>query len=178
MRGGRGVHTVPGMTTTPVRTSATDREVERLSAALAEAFRTGVPGDLFTTDFFLDGHPPFWWFQVQGLDGFTTWLEGYVAHGPEVTVVRTTTTEEGFLAEHLTSEDVPDRGLLTARRLHICVVRDGRIAEMTVYCSGDWDEALRVRHAAESTILRRPQRQPAPAAHAPLTSTTRPEENP
>ncbi len=150
------------MTTTTARTPSTDREVERLSAALAEAFRTGVPGDLFTNDFFLDGHPPFWWFQVEGLDAFTSWLEGYVAHGGEVTVLRTTTTDEGFLAEHLTSEDVPDRGLLTARRLHICVVRDGRIAEMTVYCSGDWDEALRVRHDSESTISRRPHRRPLP----------------
>ena len=68
-------------------TAATDRDVEQLSAGLAEAFRTGVPGDLFTSDFFLDGHPPFWWFQIQGLDGFTAWLEGYVAHGPAVDVV-------------------------------------------------------------------------------------------
>ena len=152
----------PGMTTTSPMTRATDRDVEQLSAGLAEAFRTGVPGDLFTSDFFLDGHPPFWWFQIQGLDGFTAWLEGYVAHGPAVDVVRTTATEDGFLAEHLTSEDVPDRGLVTARRLHVCVVRGGQIAEMTVYCSGDWDGALRARHAAESTILRRARRHPLP----------------
>ncbi len=150
------------MTTTATRASATDRGVVQLSAGLAEAFRTGVPGDLFTSDFFLDGHPPFWWFQVQGLDAFTTWLEAYVAHGPAVDVVRTTTTEDGFLAEHLVSETVPDRGFLTARRLHVCTVRDGQIAEMTVFCSGDWDEALRARHAAEAPILRRPQRHPLP----------------
>ena len=165
------------MTTTPVRARATDRDVGRLSDALAEAFRTGVPGDLFTTDFLLDGHPPFWWFQVQGLEGFTTWLEGYVAHGPEVTVVRTTATADGFLAEHLTSEDVPDRGLLTARRLHVCLVRGGQIAEMTVYCSGDWDEALRARH--RRVDHRAPAAASAPSAtHASLTSTTRPEEIP
>ena len=150
------------MTTTTAVTSATDRDVEQLSARLAEAFRTGEPADLFTTDFFLDGHPPFWWFQLKGLDAFTTWLEGYVAHGPEVTVIRTTTTEDGFLAEHLVSETVSDRGLITGRRVHLCTVRAGQIAEMTVYCSGDWDEALRTRHAAEAPILRRPQRHPLP----------------
>jgi hypothetical protein len=148
------------MTTTAATTSATDRDIERLSAGLAEAFRTGVVADHFTTDFFLDGHPPFWWFQIQGLDAFTTWLEGYVAHRPEVTVVRTTATEDGFLTEHLTSETLPDRGLLTARRLHVCTVRAGQIASMTVFCSGDWDEALRARHAAEAPILRRPPTHP------------------
>ncbi len=147
--------------TTSARASATDRDVGYLSAGLAEAFRTGVPGDLFTTDFLLDGHPPFWWFQIQGLDGFTTWLEDYVAHGPNVIVIRTTTTEDGFLTEHLVSETVPDRGLITGRRIHVCRVRSGQIAEMTVYCSGDWDEALRRRHAAEAPILLRPQRSSA-----------------
>jgi hypothetical protein len=150
------------MTTTTPTTTAPARDVEQLSAGLAEAFRTGVPGDLFTSDFFLDGHPPFWWFQIQGLEPFTAWLGEYVAHGPAVDVVRTTTTDEGFLSEHLVSETVPDRGLLTARRLHVCVVRSGQIAEMTVFCSGDWDEALRERHAAEASILRRPRRHPLP----------------
>ncbi len=146
------------MTTTTAVTSATSRDVEQLSDALAEAFRTGAIGDLFTADFFLDGHPPFWWFQIQGLEAFSDWLEGYVAHGPEVSVIRTTTTEDGFLAEHLVSETLPDRGLITGRRVHICTVRAGQLSEMTVYCSGDWDEALRERHAAEAPVLRRPQR--------------------
>ena len=150
------------MTTTSARTWATDRDVGQFTAGLAEAFRTGVPGDLFTTDFLLDGHPPFWWFQIQGLEGFTTWLEAYVAHGPNVVVIRTMTTEDGFLAEHLVSETVPARGVITGRRIHVCTVRSGQIAEMTVYCSGDWDEALRSRHAAEAPILRRPRRRPLP----------------
>ena len=73
---------------------------------------------------------------------------------------------------------MPDRGFLTARRLHVCTVRGGRIAEMTVFCSGDWDEELRVRHAAEAPILRRTaDGPPAPAAHAPVTSTDEAEEN-
>ena len=49
-----------------------DRGVEQLSAGLAEAFRSGEIADLFTSDFFLDGHPPFWRFQIQGLDEFAT----------------------------------------------------------------------------------------------------------
>jgi hypothetical protein len=34
------------------------------------------------------------------------------------------------------------------------MVRHGRVAEMTVYCSGDWDADLRSRHAAEAPVLR------------------------
>ena len=132
----------------------TTRSIEQLSHALADVFRTGDVGDVFTDDLFLDGHPPFWRFQIQGRREFAAWLAGYVAHRPEVTVARTTATEEGFLTEHLSAEHDPDRGEVTARKVLICVVRDGRVAEMTVYCSGDWDSDLRSRHAAESPIFR------------------------
>ena len=41
-----------------------------------------------------------------------------------------------------------------ARRLWLCEVRDGRIAEVVGYCNGGWDAALRARHAAEAPMLR------------------------
>ena len=41
-----------------------------------------------------------------------------------------------------------------ARRLVLCEVRDGRIAEVLVYCNGSWDAALRARHAVEAPMLR------------------------
>jgi hypothetical protein len=132
----------------------TTRSIEQLSHALAGVFRTGQVGDVFTDDVFLDGHPPFWRFQIQGLDDFSRWLSGYVAHGPEVTVARTMATGAGFLTEHLCVEQDPDRGEITARKVLICTVRGARVAEMTVYCSGDWDADLRARHAAEAPILR------------------------
>jgi hypothetical protein len=43
---------------------------------------------------------------------------------------------------------------MTDRKIVLCEVRDGRISELTIYCSGDWDEELRARHAAEATLLR------------------------
>jgi hypothetical protein len=30
----------------------------------------------------------------------------------------------------------------------------GRIAEVTVYCTGEWDDELRARHAAEAPMIR------------------------
>jgi hypothetical protein len=132
----------------------TTPSIEQLSQELADTFRTGEVGDVFADDVFLDGHPPFWRFQIQGLDDFSSWLAGYVAHVPTVTVARTTATADGFLTEHVSSEHDPERGNVTARKVLICTVRDGRVAEMTVFCSGDWDAELRARHAVEARIFR------------------------
>ena len=43
---------------------------ERLSEALAEVFRTAEMGDVLTDDVFLDGNPPLWRFQLQGIEAF------------------------------------------------------------------------------------------------------------
>jgi hypothetical protein len=68
--------------------------------------------------------------------------------------VRTTPTASGFLTEQTSSERDEEGTEVTARKLLVCEVRDGRIAELSVYCSGDWDVALRARHAAEAPMLR------------------------
>jgi hypothetical protein len=44
--------------------------------------------------------------------------------------------------------------LLTSRKMFLCDVREGRIAEVIGYCSGEWDEALRARHAVEAPMIR------------------------
>jgi ketosteroid isomerase-like protein len=43
---------------------------------------------------------------------------------------------------------------MTARRLHLCEVADGRITAVTTYCNGGWDAELRARHAAEAPMVR------------------------
>lgn len=127
--------------------------VDELSERLADVFRTADVGDVFTHDVFLDGHPPFWRFQLQGVDAFASWLRGYAPEGLTVNVVRTIPTMAGFVTEHETSK-VRDRQDLTGRKILLCAVREGRIAELVVYCSGDWDEQLRLRHAAEAPMIR------------------------
>ena len=130
-----------------------DATAQALSERLADVFRTADVGDLFTDDLFLDGHPPFWRFQLQGRDAFAAWLQGYSPDGAETTVVRTVPTVSGFVAEFVGRHD--DAGEeMTDRKILLCEVRNGRIADLTVYCSGDWDAALRARHAAEAPILR------------------------
>jgi ketosteroid isomerase-like protein len=43
---------------------------------------------------------------------------------------------------------------VTARRIHLCEVADGRITAVTTYCNGGWDTQLRARHAVEAPMVR------------------------
>ena len=73
---------------------------ERLSEALAEVFRTAEVGDVLTDDVFLDGNPPLWRFQLQGIEAFAAWYKSYAPNGiDEVNVVRTVPTASGFVTE-------------------------------------------------------------------------------
>jgi hypothetical protein len=134
-------------------TTLDDATAQEMSERLADVFRTADVGDLFADDLFLDGHPPFWRFQLQGREEFAAWLQGYAPEGVETTVVRTVPTVNGFVAElvgrhHDAEEEITDRKIL------LCEVAQGRIRDLTIYCSGDWDPALRARHASETTLLR------------------------
>jgi ketosteroid isomerase-like protein len=130
-----------------------DATAQDLSERLADVFRTADVGDLFADDVFLDGHPPLWRFQLQGRDAFAAWLQGYSPDGAETTVVRTVPTVNGFVAEFVGRHDEHGEEM-TDRKILLCEVREGRIADLTIYCSGDWDDELRARHAAETTLLR------------------------
>ena len=90
-------------------------------------FRTAEAGEILTDDVFLD--PPLWRFQLEGRDTFDTWIKNVLPHGAA-------------------TEEITDRKILLAE------VRGGRIAELIVYCSGDWDTELRARHAAQSQLSR------------------------
>ena len=130
-----------------------DAAAQEMSERLADVFRSGEVGDVLTDDVFLDGHPPFWRFQLQGRDTFAAWLRGYSPDGADVTVARTIPTATGFVTE-LVGRHEEDGQEMTDRKIVLCEVRAGRVAELTVYCSGDWDADLRARHVAETQLLR------------------------
>lgn len=129
---------------------------DRLAADFHRCFTDfAAPDDLFAPDTFFDLLPPMWRFQMEGPgSAFCGQLRGIAGGSPtEVEVVRTVPTATGFLTEHVETQHHPD-GDLVARRVHVCEVRDGRIAEVTTYCNGGWDAELRARHAAEAPMLR------------------------
>ena len=129
------------------------RTAERLAAALNRCFETlEAPTDLFTDDLFCDLLPPFWRFQIEGPQAFVGQLRA-IAQGPVTSrVVRVITTSEGFVLEHEETQSGPPVEI--ARRVWICGVEGDRIADLTCYCNGGWDDELRARHAAEAPMLR------------------------
>ena len=128
---------------------------DRLSAAFHRCFTDfEVDDDLFAEDALFDLLPPMWRFQLQGSGAVFTEQLRSVAEGPvEVDVVRTLPTATGFVTEHVETQHTPT-GVVTARRLHLCEVLDGRITAVTTYCNGGWNAELRTRHTAEAPMIR------------------------
>jgi len=130
--------------------------VARLSERFHDSFRTLHLGDdAFSPDVFFDLNMPVWRFQVEGATAFGAQLRHLADGGGDIRidVQRTVPTVSGFVTEHVQHQEVKGQEL-TARRLFLCEVREGRIAEVVVYCSGEWDEALRARHAVEAPMVR------------------------
>jgi hypothetical protein len=139
------------MTTTPTTTST---DVQDLSRRFANVFENpDSAAAVLSTDVFFDLNMPVWRMQLQGRDAFTAQLDLINEGEVSIDVLRTVPTATGFVTEHEEHQDVHGQDL-TARRLWLCEVRDGAIVEAVGYCSGEWDEELRVRHAAEAPMIR------------------------
>jgi hypothetical protein len=154
MRRARGSIIVITMTTTHDMQPIDQAEAERLCERFHEAFTTFEAGeDVFAPDVFCDLNMPVWRFQLQGREAFGAQI-ARINQGPSrVEILRTVPTSSGFVAEHVEHQDV-DGEDHSARRLVLCEVREGLITDVTVYCSGEWDDELRARHAAEAPMIR------------------------
>ena len=142
------------MTTPKVGATIDPTSAERLSVGFANVFETFDSGDgVFSPDCFFDLNMPVWRFQLEGAEAFASQLKS-IAEGPaRIDVLRTVPTISGFVTEHVEHQDVGGQDM-TARRLWLCQVQDGRITEVVGYCSGEWDEELRARHTVEAPMIR------------------------
>ena len=145
---------IVGTMTTTENPTMDEATAERLSARFGSVFETFDPGDLFAPDAFFDLNMPVWRFQLLGADAFTAQLKMIAKGSVTLEVLRTVPTVSGFVHEHEERQEV-DGEVYSARRLWLCEVRDGRIAEVVGSCSGEWDEDLRARHAVEAPRVRR-----------------------
>ncbi|HEY7295535.1 MAG TPA: hypothetical protein VH916_10860 [Dehalococcoidia bacterium] len=125
-----------------------------LSAKLIRFLETGNPAeDLFTPDVFCDYTMPLWRLQACGLSDLVRLRQtGHPALGT-VPGHRVDPTPTGFVLE---VEERWQQGGQNwySRELFRADVRDGRIAELTIYCTGDWDAAQQARHRREVQLLR------------------------
>jgi hypothetical protein len=125
-----------------------------LSEKLIRFLETGdVPEGLFRPDVFLDLTMPTWRVQTVGAeDLIAVRKEGHPGPGT-VTRWRADPTPGGFVfefEERWNSEGQP----WYAREMMRIEVTDGAIAELTVYCTGDWDEARQAEHTEAVTLIR------------------------
>jgi len=138
--------------------TATTTEVPSLVQASVDRFvaflETGAADGLFAPDVFADITLPDWRVQVQGAEEMIATKTSL--HPP----AGRTRVEKVLAAEHGYSLKVEERWedggqQWYCREAFLCDLDDeGRITELTVYCTGDWDEAAVARHAEAVTLLR------------------------
>lgn len=134
---------------TDARSTHVDPALEALALGLAEAMSSGtVPDGVFANDVFLDLNVPEWRFQLQGLDTLRHMLAADLDPAP-IETMRLTPGIGGFVLE-LAVENERYYG----RRLYNVRTSGGLIAEVTMFCTGDWSLEQRARQQAEAPMLR------------------------
>ncbi|MFJ9121791.1 hypothetical protein ACIRJO_40455 [Streptomyces sp. NPDC102394] len=134
--------------------TATDTRVKELADLFVRFLETNTaPEGLFTDDVFLDLTLPQWRLQARGPEEIVAMRRRSHPFLGTVPRHRLDATPTGFVLEFEESwED--GQGTWYCRELMRADVRDGRIAEAAVYCTGDWDQATRAAHAREVVLLR------------------------
>lgn len=132
--------------------------VDGVEGQLARAFvtwlETGVRQDgMFSDDVFADLTIPHWRIQAVGEDASFHLREDEHPHPGEVRVEALDRTSRGFLLQ-FEERWFADSQRWYCRELIHCIVAGGRISELAIYCTGDWDESVQHRHAAQVRLLR------------------------
>ena len=114
---------------------------------------TRLPEGLFSEDVFLDFTSPQWRQQARGIEGVLAIRDhGHPLPG-RVPRLRFDPTPTGFVLEW--EEEWDDAaGHWYCREMTRAEVRGDVIVELSVYCTGDWDEARVARHAREVQLIR------------------------
>jgi len=113
------------------------------------------PGELFEPDIFADITVPHWRLQAGDVPGLVAIRVGGHPGTGQVARHRLDATSTGFVLE-VEERWVDDAGAhWYCRELFRADVSPaGRISRLSVYCTGDWDEALVAQHAAAVQLIR------------------------
>jgi hypothetical protein len=139
------------MTATTTDLPARVREsVDRLVAFL----ETGATDGLFAPDLFADITLPHWRVQVRGAEEMIAAKTSLHPPAGRTRVEKVLAGADGYTVK--AEERWEDGGTQWyCREAFLCDLDDqGRITELSVYCTGDWDEAAVARHAEAVTLLR------------------------
>ena len=143
---------VNARTTTGAQASRPDT-----TAAVANLIRfleTGsAPAGLFAPDLFSDLSLPHWRIQASTADDILAERAAGHPFPGKVRVERVEQTDHGFTIEFEERWDHEGQRWY-AREMMRAEVADSQIADLTVYCTGDWDQARQAEHAASVTLIR------------------------
>ena len=130
------------------------RDANAVVADLIRFLETGtVPDGLFAADAFADLSLPRWRIQAAtAAEIIAIRAEGHPCPG-QVRVERVEETGHGFTLEF--EERWEDGGQRWyCREMIRADLAGGSIAELSIYCTGDWDEARQGEHAAAVRLVR------------------------
>lgn len=112
-----------------------------------------LPAGLFADDVFCDFTMPLWRLQARGVDGAVALRrQGHPSPG-RVARWRADATATGFVIEFEERWE-QDGQRWYSREMARAELAGGVIGEMSIYCTGDWDEAQQARHGREVDLLR------------------------
>ena len=135
--------------------SAAEATARDLAGQMVVFMETGSPPEaLFTPDIFCDFTMPQWWLQARGI-GDVTALRKAGHPGPSrIPRSRFDATTTGFVLE---VEEQWDSGGESwyCRELIRADISEGKVSQISVYCTGDWDRARVRRHAETVQLIRR-----------------------
>ena len=115
---------------------------------------TGVrPDGMFAEDVFADLTVPQWRLQAEGSDGAFHLREDNHPQLGKVRVEALDRTSRGILLQIEQRWEAEGQQWYCRELIH-CVVRAGRISELVIYCTGDWDEARQRLHADQVSLIR------------------------
>lgn len=124
------------------------------AANLIRFLETGsVPEKLFAPDIFADISIPHWRLHVNTAEDLLAVRKESHPFPGRVRVGRVETTDRGFTIEFEVRWEHDGQHWYCREMIRADVLGE-TIVEMSVYCTGDWDEAVQAQHAAEITLLR------------------------
>lgn len=130
-------------------------QVQRLSQGLVAFLETNTPpDDLFQPDVFCDLSLPQWRLQTDSANAIVRVRRESHPDPGRVSRWRSDATPDGFVFEFEERWKDTNGEDWYAREMIRATVNDGRIAEMSIYCTGDWDRNRQAEHARSVTLPR------------------------
>jgi hypothetical protein len=130
------------------------KTLERLGLDMVIFLETGTPPEgLLAPDVFCDLSLPQWRLQTEGIPALVDLRRAGHAGPSKVTRWQSYSTERGFVFEFEEEWDQAGEHWY-AREALLVGVRDGSISDVSVYCTGDWDQTRQDQHGREVALLR------------------------